>query len=385
MIKLSKSYDVIVAGAGLSGLHISKLLSEEGLDVLILEKKEEIGRDVFCSGIVGRDCIDRFPFLKNFVLKEIQELRLVSPSGTTLHYRHPSPFAYVVEREEVERFLWREAVSKGVTFKLGRKVINALIKEKFVEVITENYGEIESYSGNVLVIATGYKISLQKKIGLGYPENFIIAGQKRIKTEWNEPLTIVVGNKISRGGFGWIIPLKGLSMVGVLTEANARKGVEEILRNFFPEEEKEGIRVKPIVQGLSSKTYGERTIVVGESAGQVKTTTGGGIYFGLLCTEINKESILEAFKKRDFREKIFSNYEKKWKKIIGDEIKKGLFLRKLCGKLSDAHMDRIVELAIKNGYISYIAEKAKFDEHVNVLLKLLKHKEVRKIFMEIIN
>lgn len=46
-------------------------------------------------------------------------------------------------------------------------------------------------------------------------------------------------------------------------------------------------------------------------------------------------------------------------------------------------MDRIVELAMKNGYISYIAEKANFDEHVNVLLKLLRHKEVRKIFMEI--
>lgn len=55
-------------------------------------------------------------------MKKKRRSGIFTISGTTLHYRHPSPFAYVVEREEVERFLWREAVSKGVTFKLGRKV-----------------------------------------------------------------------------------------------------------------------------------------------------------------------------------------------------------------------------------------------------------------------
>ncbi|CAD7770706.1 hypothetical protein BLFGPEAP_00420 [Candidatus Methanoperedenaceae archaeon GB50] len=57
---------------------------------------------------------------------------------------------------------------------------------------------------------------------------------------------------------------------------------------------------KPIAQGLVSKTCTDRVIAVGETAGQVKTTTGGGIYYGLLCSEIAVQVILKAFKKNSF-------------------------------------------------------------------------------------
>jgi flavin-dependent dehydrogenase len=34
------------------------------------------------------------------------------------------------------------------------------------------------------------------------------------------------------------------------------------------------------------KTCGERILVVGDAAGQVKPTSGGGIYYGMLCADI---------------------------------------------------------------------------------------------------
>ena len=36
-------YDVIVIGAGISGLTCSKYLSEKGLNVLVLEKEDSMG------------------------------------------------------------------------------------------------------------------------------------------------------------------------------------------------------------------------------------------------------------------------------------------------------------------------------------------------------
>ena len=42
-----KNYDVIVVGAGLSGLHAARILEEQGLDVLTLEGRERVGGRVY--------------------------------------------------------------------------------------------------------------------------------------------------------------------------------------------------------------------------------------------------------------------------------------------------------------------------------------------------
>lgn len=45
--QVEKRYDVIVVGAGLSGLHAARILEEQGLDVLVLEGRNRIGGRVY--------------------------------------------------------------------------------------------------------------------------------------------------------------------------------------------------------------------------------------------------------------------------------------------------------------------------------------------------
>jgi len=42
------------------------------------------------------------------------------------------------------------------------------------------------------------------------------------------------------------------------------------------------VKCSPIPVRRIPKSYAERLVIVGEAAGQVKATTGGGIYFGML-------------------------------------------------------------------------------------------------------
>ena len=132
------------------------------------------------------------------------------------------------------------------------------------------------------------------------------------------------------------------------------------------------LQVKPIAQGIVSKTFRDRVLVVGEAAGQVKTTTGGGVYFGLLCAEIAGNVINDAFKEGDFSERRFSVYEKQWKSQIGKEIRLGTAARTLCGKMKDRQIEKIFNVVQSDGFFDYIAKHADFDWHGSFVLNFMK-------------
>jgi len=68
------------------------------------------------------------------------------------------------------------------------------------------------------------------------------------------------------------------------------------------------IKRRGISFGTISKSYSDRVIAVGEAAGLVKTSTGGGIYYGLISAERASNVIKEAFQKKDFSAKSLYKY-----------------------------------------------------------------------------
>jgi len=141
----------------------------------------------------------------------------------------------------------------------------------------------------------------------------------------------------------------------------------------------ENILTKPIAQGLITKSSGNRILVVGEAAGQVKTTTGGGIFFGLLCSDIASKEIMQRFEKDALSEQDLSVYEKNWKKEIQKEILVGYYTRKICEKLSDSQVENMFQIARNNGVIPLIKKKGNFDWQSDVILALAKRAPFKSI------
>jgi flavin-dependent dehydrogenase len=113
--------------------------------------------------------------------------------------------------------------------------------------------------------------------------------------------------------------------------------------------------------------------VVGDSAGQVKPITGGGIFYGLLCAKAASETIIAAFKKGDFSQRHFRNYETQWKRLIGLELKVGKFVRRFIGTLTDENLNNLVNIFKKDRKIINILEKSQaFDWHKDAIIALLK-------------
>jgi geranylgeranyl reductase family protein len=374
MEKRTKIYDVIIVGAGPAGLHTARSLAQKGLEVLLLEAKDEVGKNVICTGIIGKESFEKFGFPDEQVVRDIQDVRIDSPFGTSLFYRHPSPFAFVLERQRFDKYLLESALNKGAGIVLQCRVTDVRVDEAGVKIeCVRNENGSAGYRGKALILATGIEYELNKKLGLGYPVRFIKAAQKNLKYFKNNDVTLIIGNKLAKGGFGWIVPVgNNMARVGLISKTNPKICFKNMLDKYFPEEDDMSLQIKPIAQGVLSKTFGNRVLAVGEAAGQVKTTTGGGIFFGLFCAEIAADVINDAFKEGDLSERKLSNYEKSWRAVIGKEIRFGAVARGLCDKLKDSQIEKIFNNVQSDGFFEYISRYANFDRHGSFVLSFLK-------------
>ena len=138
-----------------------------------------------------------------------------------------------------------------------------------------------------------------------------------------------------------------------------------------------GITLKPL-----KRTYGKRVMVVGDAAGQVKPTTGGGIYFGLLSAEIAAKHLKQALEDNDLSPKRLAGYEREWKKKLGQELKICYWARRFYEKLSDRKIDQIFDIITANGIDEALlkADSLSFDWHGRTIIKLARQKAMSRFF-----
>ncbi len=85
---MKNKYDIIVVGAGPAGSTAAKFAAENGADVLILDRRNELGVPVQCGEALSEEVlmdlnIDPDP---RWALNKIDRVKLVSPSGKSVGY-----------------------------------------------------------------------------------------------------------------------------------------------------------------------------------------------------------------------------------------------------------------------------------------------------------
>lgn len=377
---MTKMHDVIIVGAGPIGTYTAYLLAKEGLDVAILEKHSHIGENINCTGIVSKECFKRFALSEETVVKPLQTIKAFSPSGNYLRYESESPFAYVVDRSLFDSEINKKALEKGATLYLNTKVKKINITKDAFKVETDN--EIKEFSSKIGIIATGFELS---PIILKRPKNFLYAVQTDVEMEGIRDVEVYLGRGIAPGSFAWIVPINGkTSKIGLISKENPVGHLNNFLRNPLIKHRLKvhdnHIKCSPIPFGKIPESYSERFIIVGEAAGQVKTTTGGGIYFGLLSAEIAAQTILKAFHKKDFSERVLREYDIRWRDKLEPELNTGIYLRELFSRLSDNQIDALFNFAKRDGVLPIIRKKARFDWHKDLIILLLKNTFFKKLF-----
>lgn len=378
--------EVAVIGAGPSGSHAARRLAEEGHDVLLMDANSEPGENVACSGIVGSEAFEAMDLPQNAVLDQVTHARFYSPSKVEVQYDPPKPMARVVDRRVFDGALAQRAREAGATVRRRCKALSLENTGKAIKVSTMNGGP-GSVEAKAVVLATGHRRQLHGAAGLGtHPDHATGIGAE-VPFAPLDAAELYFGNGVAPGFFAWAVPAgPGKARLGVLAARNARGLFMKFLQS--PEirprlqtsnwrHALEASRGRALGQGVADPTFGDRVLSVGEAAGQIKTTTSGGIYYGLLGAEIASEVLDQGLKKNRLQSRHLARYQKVWTKRLGKEIEVGLELQRIALGMNDTQIDQLFD-SLNNGLAKTVRQVVKFDWH-RPALHLIMSKALRRL------
>jgi len=361
---------VIVIGGGPAGSHAAYKLAGAGHEVVVLEQKQRPGEQICCTGIVGRECVSSFAIDNNVILRQANSARLFPPSGKPLRVCRQETQAYILDRAAFDKAMAGRAQGNGAEYILNCRVSNIETSDDRVEVEAICHGERLKLAARAVIIAAGFGSKLGERVGLGKIGDFVMGAQAEVETTGVDEVEVYFSQETAPGFFAWLVPTApGRALVGLLSRRSPGHYLRKLMASLLAQgkiisaEAKlnyDGVPLKPL-----PRTYGNRLLVIGDAAGQVKPTTGGGIYYGLLCADMAAKTLHPALENDDLSANKLASYQREWKKKLGQELRIEYWARKFYEHLSDRQIDRMFDIIKSNGIDEALlkAEDSSFDWH----------------------
>ncbi len=346
-------YDTVIVGCGPSGSTAARLLAQQGIKVLLVDKRQELGSPIQCSGAVSRHGLTSSGIDpdEEYIQEQIYGFNIFNTTGENhqIDYRKlkpeiygsgkdKMPLGYIVDRRRFDRCLMGLAENNGAevwlkTEALGYKPLyngNCLVQlKKFNSEI-----EIEC---RLIIGADGLQSQVGKWAGLRTHIKltelisclqFIVDG---VETEGL--LEIITGNQWAPGGYAWVFPKGnghaeiGLGIITTLTKNSAQMHLEKFISQSFFRDRFKNMRLLEIQGGgvpLSAplKTqYAENVLLIGDAARHVNPITGGGIHTALSAGVIAAEFLIPFFQANGKANKQgLKGYQDLWMTKLGTQL-----------------------------------------------------------------
>jgi len=359
---LKSAYDVIVAGGSVGGLSLAATAASNYLEVLVLEEDDEIGEPEKCDGLVSLGAMRRYiPPAQECIQSHVRTGVVHSPSGVTASLDASRFEVVVIDRSAYEKQLASLATQAGATVKTGVRVMGAQEEPSRVVVKADS-----TYTCTYYVDATGPAGMLKRT-----REGLIPAAKYEVEGDWFEDgrVEVFLDQTKYPGFFAWVIPRGGgKAKVGAAgVGVNSFKTLDSFLEKR-PHKVLSKVAAPIYVGGPLEKFVSGRTLLVGESAGQVKPTTAGGILGSVAAGTIAGKWLKESFINAD--PSILPNYQREWTEEFGEEFNTMKRLRRIYDGLSNADVDKIVT-ALGSKKVAEKLSSSDFDFHGTALLSAL--------------
>jgi geranylgeranyl reductase family protein len=385
---LREIYDVAVVGAGPAGSMAAKYASSLGARTLLLEEHKSLGWPVQCAGLLGKRAIQESELSpQSFTIWKVRGAKIYAPEGRALSFTADSDKAWVVDRRLFDRSLALEAVKCGADLRLSSQVRGAVIGEEGCVLTIGGESERWKAMAKVVISAEGVKARIAREAGIGQPKKTLSCAQIESSFRVDDPdnVELYLGNNLSPGLFGWVIPTgEDVARIGLCTELDAFSSLSRLLEKDVIRERVVGTPFDLVVGGLPlgppERTVANGIVAVGDCAGQVKPTSGGGIYPGLLCAKIAGRVAASAALEGDSSLERLAEYETLWRRSIGRELELGMWINKILNSLTDRQLDDILSyIERKPRLIRTIEEHGDIDRPSLLFRRMILHIDLEGI------
>ena len=368
---MNTPYDVAIVGAGPAGSTTAQILSCKGFKTVLIDRRSEIGVPIHCGELLPTlpELHDIFPRSKRlqhlgnipeiFITNKTTRTQLISPQGHVVEFKFGTN---IIDRTKYDQYLANQASDAGCETHLHSTVVSRS---------SSNHLELRSKNGpthidaKIVVGADGPNSIISKTLGNFYSSpdrdlspaiNFIMSG---VECE-EDVVQMFFGRNIAPGGYTWIIP-KGDSMANVgfgirRCISNPGTSLLTYLKHFIAKNKiaapmmkraKVVSRVGAIipVAGPVPITFSDNAVIVGDAAGHVMASNGGGIPTALSGGSIAGHVITAHLEKQT----PLSTYELIWKYEFGKELDTALSTLRIADSVmtSDSLTDVCMKLAGK--------------------------------------
>ena len=364
---MREDYDVIVVGAGPAG-SVAALNAAADSDVLLIEKRPEIGAPVRCAEAVP---LVETPFVfhtsfekyvkpdKKWVASEVKGVRATAPDGTIVEvsgemFGKGDPLGIILERKLFDRQLAKDAARSGAHVAVRTRATGLILEDGAVRgVKLSRLGEGFDVRAKLVIGADGVESQVGRWAGINTTlklKDIESCAQYHMQNVelMDNTLDFYFGSS-APSGYAWAFPKgdgAGNIGLGVLGSKLSGKRPLAYLDEFVAQRFPDGKPVELMmgacpVSGALSHIVGNGLMLVGDAAHHTEPITGGGIMAALQSGTIAGQVANKAVRQNDSSVRVLREYETEWNRSFGKARERTYKVKEFVVNLSDDEINRI--------------------------------------------
>jgi digeranylgeranylglycerophospholipid reductase len=326
---------VAVIGAGPAGSSAAEAIAASGGEVLLIDKKNEIGSPVQCGGFLPEafeleklmprahlpEALREIP--ERNILHRTELQRIYSPSGT---YKQFAVAGRVLDRLAYDRYLAARAATAGARVLPATR---ARLEGGIVQLSGHFRGNVRP---QIIIGADGPHSIVSRAMGNPMQETGICLEYEMADVNIDpDAAEMYFSAHYAPGGYAWIIPM-GQDRANVGVGVRASLILDRFIREHIVAAEKlAGGEVLAVMRGLvpSGGTVGAiqkgNMLLAGDAAGHVMASSGGGIPLAVVAGRIAGEVATAQLQGK----MALTDYPSRIREEFGIELSRSVQIRKM--------------------------------------------------------